>query len=136
MDGRMRRRGLVIRKFTEDHEWVEIDTETRIATIGITEYAQEKLGDVVFIELPEIGRTVEQEESVGAVESVKSASDILSPVSGTVAEVNEELNEEPKLVNQDAEDAGWIVKLEVDETALEQLNDLMDAEGYEAHVKS
>merc|ERR1719353_2286742 len=94
------RRSLVT-KFSKDHEWIKVEGD--IGTIGITNHAQEQLGDVVYVDLPEVGTTVEKDETMGAVESVKAASDIYSPVTGEVIEVNEELNDEPALVNTGAE---------------------------------
>ncbi|KAK6333447.1 glycine cleavage system H-protein subunit [Orbilia javanica] len=122
----------IIKRYTEDHEWISYDTESGVGTIGITNYAQEKLGEVVFIELPDIDSSVEADDSIGAVESVKSASDIMSPVSGTVIQVNDTLNEKPKLVNEDPEgENGWIVKVEVGEGEVERLQEeLMDEEAY------
>ncbi|KAK6348900.1 glycine cleavage system H-protein subunit [Orbilia blumenaviensis] len=126
----------IIKRYTQDHEWISYDTETNIGTVGITEYAQEKLGEVVFIELPEIDSTVEADDSIGAVESVKSASDIMSPVTGDIIEVNEELNTKPKLVNEDAEgETGWIVKIAVHEGEVERLKEeLMDDAAYESYT--
>ncbi|KAK6533394.1 hypothetical protein TWF694_002340 [Orbilia ellipsospora] len=120
----------LVRRYTKDHEWVEVDTETKIATMGITDHAQKALGEIVYVDLPEIGLEVDQDGSLGSVESVKAASDILSPVSGTVTEVNEALRDAPKIVNDSPEDDGWVAKLDVDEVGLEQLNDLMDANAY------
>ncbi|KAK6526813.1 glycine cleavage system H-protein subunit [Arthrobotrys megalospora] len=125
----------IIKRYTQDHEWIAYDTETGIGTIGITDYAQSKLGEVVFIELPEIDSEVSADDSVGAVESVKSASDIMSPVSGGVVEVNEALNEKPKLVNEDPEgEEGWIVKVKVTEGGEELLGELMDEAEYERFI--
>merc|ERR1719482_2616546 len=99
-----------------------------IGTIGITNFAQDQLGDVVFVDLPEVGSTVEKDDTMGAVESVKAASDIYSPVSGEVTEVNEALNDEPALVNTAAEDAGWMAKVKLSDVA--ELDSLMDADAY------
>ena len=104
-----------------------------IGTIGITNHAQEQLGDVVFVDLPEVGSTVEKDETMGAVESVKAASDIYSPVSGEVVEVNGALNDEPALVNTAAEADGWMAKVKLSAPA--ELDDLMDAAAYEAFCK-
>ncbi|KAF3093901.1 glycine cleavage system H-protein subunit [Orbilia oligospora] len=127
----------IIKRYTEDHEWISYDTDTGIGTIGITNYAQEKLGEVVFIELPEIDSTVEADDSIGAVESVKSASDIMSPVTGEVIEVNDALSEKPKLINEDPEGGdGWIVKIEVAEGEVQRLQEeLMDEAAYERFTK-
>ncbi|KAK6508213.1 glycine cleavage system H-protein subunit [Arthrobotrys conoides] len=127
----------IIKRYTEDHEWISYDTETGIGTIGITNYAQEKLGEVVFIELPEIDSSVEADDSIGAVESVKSASDIMSPVTGEIIDVNDALSEKPKLVNEDPEgEDGWIVRVQVGEGEVERLQEeLMDEEAYERFTK-
>ena len=99
-----------------------------VGTIGITNHAQEQLGDVVYVDLPEVGDTVEKDDTMGAVESVKAASDIYSPVSGEVLEVNEALNDEPALVNSSAEADGWMAKVKLSDTA--ELDSLMDADAY------
>ena len=115
--------------YSESHEFVKVEGNT--AYIGITDFAQSQLGNVVYVELPEEGDEVEAEETFGAVESVKAASDLIAPVSGTVLEVNEALNDEPELVNKDAfED--WIMKVELSDT--EQLKGLMSAADYEKFV--
>ena len=115
----------------QDHEWIKVEGD--IGTIGITNHAQDQLGDVVYVDLPEVGDTVEQDETMGAVESVKAASDIYSPVSGEVTEVNEALNDDPALVNTSAEADGWMAKVKLSDPA--QLDGLMDAAGYEAFCK-
>jgi glycine cleavage system H protein len=115
----------------QDHEWIKVEGD--IGTIGITNHAQDQLGDVVYVDLPEVGDTVEQDETMGAVESVKAASDIYSPVSGEVTEVNEALNDDPALVNTSAEADGWMSKVKLSDPA--QLDGLMDAAGYEAFCK-
>ncbi|KAK6350204.1 hypothetical protein TWF696_006442 [Orbilia brochopaga] len=122
----------IVKRFTEDHEWVELDMDTGVATVGITNYAQDKLGEVVYIELPEEGAEIEAGDSLGAVESVKSASDIISPVFGTVSEVNAALQEKPALVNSSAEgEDGWIAKLDVTREEVERaLDELMDEQAY------
>ncbi len=108
------------RKYTKEHEWVKIDGD--IATIGITDFAQDQLTDVVFVELPEVGKQIEQNGNLCVVESVKSVSDIFSPVSGEIVEVNKALENSPALVNNDPFENGWIVKLKIrNETELEQL---------------
>jgi len=118
-------------RFTKDHEWVRIDGG--IATVGITDHAQQQLGDVVFVELPEVGRRVAASEAVAVVESVKAASDVFSPVAGEVMEVNGDVVGRPALVNEDAEDKAWFFKLKVvDGVALDAL---MDRAAYEAFVK-
>ena len=116
--------------FTEDHEWISL--EGAVATVGITNHAQEQLGDLVFVELPDVGRTIKKGESVAVVESVKAASDVFSPVDGTVTEVNVALTDDPALVNQKAEKEGWLWKMKVSDAS--QLDGLMDAAGYIAMI--
>jgi len=108
-------------KYTKDHEWVRIDGDTAI--FGITDHAQEALGDIVFVELPEIGRTIEPGEAYAVVESVKAVSDVYAPVGGEVIEANEALEGEPELVNTDSYGAGWIAKIRIGEGQTELLND-------------
>ncbi|MFQ5344849.1 MAG: glycine cleavage system protein GcvH [Mariprofundus sp.] len=108
-------------KYTKDHEWVRIDGDT--ATFGITDHAQEALGDIVFVELPEIGRNVKAGEAYAVVESVKAVSDVYAPVSGEVIAVNEALEGEPELVNTDAYGNGWIAKVSIGDGQLELMND-------------
>ncbi len=117
------------RLYSSSHEWAKIEGNT--ATIGITQYAQEQLGDVVFVELPAVGRQVARGEAMGTIESVKAVSDLFAPVAGTVAEVNGELEAHPELVNQDPYGAGWLVRLTVGAGAAEGL---MDAAAYERFV--
>ncbi|PUU73631.1 glycine cleavage system H protein [Tuber borchii] len=122
------------KKYTKDHEWVLLsDSDKTIATVGITQYAQKALGEVVFVDLPQENSEVEAGETVGAVESVKSASDILSPVSGLVVKANTELASNPKLINESAEDNGWICKIEVKDS--KEIEALMDKKGYDAYVE-
>ncbi|CAM1649101.1 glycine cleavage system protein GcvH [Bartonella sp. B10834G6] len=116
--------------FTEDHEWISLDGD--LATVGITNHAQEQLGDLVFVELPEVGSTVKKGDSVAVVESVKAASDVFSPVDGTISEVNEALSDDPALVNQKAEKEGWLWKMKISDAS--QLDSLMDAAGYVAMI--
>ena len=118
-------------KYSEDHEWVEVDGDT--GTVGISNYAQEQLGDVVFIELPETGATVEKGAEVAVVESVKAASEIYTPVSGDIIATNAALEETPELVNSDAEGAGWFYKIKLADTG--ELDALMDADGYAEFVE-
>lgn len=113
-------------KYSKDHEWVKV--EGNRAIIGITDYAQDSLGDIVFIDLPEVGRTVRAGDAVAVVESVKAASDVYSPVSGTVIKVNTSLEASPELINQDPYE-NWILVLEMSDPG--ELGSLMDAEGYE-----
>ncbi len=113
-------------KYSKDHEWVKV--EGNLATIGITDFAQHSLGDIVYIELPELGDTIGKDETFGVVESVKAASDVYLPVSGTVVKINEALVDEPELVNADAFE-NWMVCVEMDNLA--ELDELMDATAYE-----
>ena len=119
-------------KYTEDHEYISIDGD--IGTVGITSYAQEKLGDVTFVELPALGEKIKQGNPIAVVESVKAASDIYAPVSGTIIEVNAALNDKPELINQDAEGAAWIFKLQLADKS--ELDKLMDRDAYLAYAKS
>ena len=118
-------------KYSKEHEWVRV--EGNLATVGITDYAQEELGDIVNIELPEEGDDIGKDEAFGAVESVKASSEIFSPLSGKIAEVNEPLLDAPEAVNEDPYDEGWMVKIEMSNTS--ELNELMDSAGYEAYFK-
>lgn len=118
-------------KYAASHEWV-LDNGDGTVTVGVTDHAQELLGDVVFVELPEVGREVEQGEEFSLVESVKAASDIYSPVSGEVVAVNEALEDAPETVNEEAFEGGWIAKIKLAEGA--DLSHLLDATAYEAKV--
>ena len=113
-------------KYTEDHEWLK--TEGDIATVGITVHAQDALGDVVFVELPEVGATFTQKDTAGVVESVKAAADVYMPVSGEVIEVNEALRDDPSLANSDPMGAGWFFKVKLSDAS--QLDALMDETSY------
>ena len=117
--------------FTKEHEWVKIDGTQ--ATVGISEHAAHELGDITFVELPQMGKVVKQFDTLAGIESVKAASDIYSPVSGKVTVVNGKLEEAPELVNESAEDAGWICKLEVADAS--DLGALMDAAAYAEYLK-
>jgi glycine cleavage system H protein len=119
-------------RYTKEHEWVRVDGA--IATVGISDHAQEQLGDVVFVELPEVGRAVSQNAAMAVVESVKAASDVYAPISGKVVEANAALSDDPALVNGDAEGAGWFCKIEIAKPA--ELDGLMDADAYRAFVES
>jgi len=119
-------------RYTENHEWVALDGD--IITIGITDYAQSQLGDIVYVELPEVGRTLDQGEETAVVESVKAAGDVTSPVTGEVIEVNDVLNDEPELVNQDPENEGWFFKVKMMEP--EQYADLQDKDSYSKLLES
>jgi glycine cleavage system H protein len=121
-------------RYTEDHEWIEFDPKTKIAKIGITEYAQEKLGDVVHVELPEEGIQTKAAESFGSVESVKAVSDVYTPVGGKVLEVNTSLEDSPELINEDPYGEAWMITLEVSDSS--GLDKLMTAKQYQEFVES
>lgn len=116
--------------YTSDHEWLAIDGN--VATVGITDYAQQQLGDVVFVELPQIGRVLKKAEAAAVVESVKAASDVYAPISGEVLETNAELAAEPALVNSDAQGKAWFFKIEMADKS--ELGGLMDEAAYKAHT--
>ena len=118
------------KRYSKDHEWVEI--AGGIATVGITNHAQEQLGDVVFVDLPFVGKKVRKGDAAAVVESVKAASDVYAPLSGEVVEVNAALPSDPARINQDAEGAAWFMKIRIANEA--ELAELMDAAGYEAFV--
>ncbi len=118
-------------KYTEEHEWVLIEDD--IVTVGITDFAQDQLGDVVFVELPEVGDTVEMGKNFGVVESVKAVSDVYSPVSGEVVEVNEDLPDEPEMLNSSPYEDGWMVKIKLSDP--DELDDLMDAAAYQEFIE-
>lgn len=117
--------------FTKEHEWVEIDGKQ--ATVGISKHAAHELGDITYVELPQMGKVVKQFETLAGIESVKAASDIYSPVAGKVLQVNDKLEDTPELVNESAEDAGWICKLELADEG--DLGSLMDASAYDEFLK-
>ena len=117
-------------RFTEDHEWVRIEGE--VATVGITEYAQEQLGDIVFVELPEAGAGMAQGDEAAVIESVKAASDVFAPMSGEVGDVNKALDAEPAIVNQDAQGEGWLFTISISDIG--ELDNLMDSDAYKAFV--
>ena len=137
------------KKYSEEHEWIEMDADGKIGiappftsktpadpligTIGITTYAAQQLGDVVYVELPEIGLEISQGDSMGAVESVKSASDIMTPVSGKIVDHNKVLEETPGKINKDPEGDAWLAKIEIEDVA--ELDNLMDKEGYTAFTE-
>jgi len=118
-------------RYTKDHEWVRVDGD--VATIGITDYAAHQLGDIVFVELPDLGRAVTQFGAIGVVESVKAVSDLFAPVGGEVVETNGELVAKPELVNGDPLGEGWMLRVRVDD--LGQLDQLLDAAAYEELTK-
>jgi glycine cleavage system H protein len=118
-------------RYTKDHEWISV--EDSIGTVGITNFAQEALGDVVFVQLPEINNFFKKKETLGSVESVKTASDIYSPVSGTVIEVNTELENDPSLINKSPLKEGWMVKLKLQDK--KELEDLMNQEEYDQYCR-
>ncbi|MCC5980095.1 MAG: glycine cleavage system protein GcvH [Oceanicaulis sp.] len=117
-------------RYTKDHEWIRLEGDTAI--VGITHFAAEQLGDVVFVELPEIGKTVTKGGEMAVVESVKAASEVYAPVNGEVVEVNSELESAPQTVNEAPDGAGWFVKLKLSDAS--QLDALMDEAAYKAHI--
>lgn len=116
------------RYFTDEHEWIDLEGDT--ATVGITDYAQGQLGDIVFVELPEVGAMVEKGKDAAVVESVKAASDVYAPLSGEVVEVNESLDDDPALVNSSPEEGGWFFKMTVSDKS--ELEGLMDDKAYKS----
>ncbi|WP_018714585.1 glycine cleavage system protein GcvH [Brachymonas chironomi] len=119
-------------KYTEDHEWIKIEGD--IATVGITLHAQDALGDVVFVELPEVGSSHEQKDAIGVVESVKAAADVYMPVSGEITEVNEALQDDPSVINSDPLNAGWFFKIKLSDAS--QLDALLDQTAYDELLKN
>lgn len=119
-------------RYTKEHEWLKVEGDT--GTIGITHHAQDKLGDIVFVELPDLGRKLEASESFGTVESVKAVSDLYSPLAGAVAEVNGELGDNPALVNEDPHGKGWLIKLKLDSP--EDSSGLLSAADYQKFIES
>ena len=118
--------------FTKEHEWVKI--KNGVASVGISEHAAHELGDITFVELPQMGKTVKQFEILAAIESVKAASDIYAPLSGKVIKVNDALDTAPEIVNESAEDAGWMAWIEIADAA--ELKNLMTKEQYDAYLKT
>ena len=118
-------------KYTDDHEWVLVEGD--IVTVGITDFAQDQLGDIVFVELPEVGDTLEVGKTFGVVESVKAVSDVYAPVSGEVVEINEELPDEPEALNNSPYEAGWMVKIKLTDSTV--LDGLMDVTAYHEFVE-
>lgn len=119
-------------KFTQDHEWAALDGAT--VTVGITNFAQEQLGDIIYVELPDVGRAINQGEECAVIESIKAAGDIKSPVSGEVLEVNPALEDEPELVNASPEGSGWLYKVKVSDSS--ELASLMDNDAYAVFIES
>jgi glycine cleavage system H protein len=117
-------------RYTKEHEWVLVEGE--IGTVGITDHAQNELGDIVYVDLPKVGTRVEQNKSLGSVESVKAVSDIYSPVSGEVIEINQELSQAPEKINQDPHGAAWLVKIRL--SAPEEVKQLMTAAEYQSYI--
>ncbi|AOR76083.1 glycine cleavage system protein GcvH [Novosphingobium resinovorum] len=120
------------RYFSEDHEWIEVEGD--LGTVGITDYAQGQLGDITFVEVPAEGASVSKGDSVSVVDSVKAASDVYTPVSGTIAAVNEALVDQPELVNTEAETGGWLFRVTLSDAA--ELGTLMDEAAYKSYVDS
>ena len=118
-------------KYSEDHEWISIEGD--IGTVGITDHAQEQLGELVYIEVPEVGATLDQGDEACVVESVKAASEVYAPCSGEIVEVNEDLADAPTTVNEHAEGDGWMFKIKIAD--MSELDDYMDAAGYKAYLK-
>jgi len=117
-------------KYTEEHEWVSV--ENNIATVGITDYAQGELGDVVFVELPQLNTTLTQMDAFGTIEAVKAVSDLFAPVSGIVLEINELLIDSPETINKDPYGEGWMIKIQMSDTT--ELNNLLGAEDYKSKI--
>ena len=119
-------------KYSKDHEWIRIEDD--ICVVGITDYAQDELGEVVFVELPEAGQTFDAHDEIGSIESVKAVAEVYTPISGEVVGVNEGLEEAPETVNKDPHGEGWLVKIRV--TSTEELGELMDVEAYQHFLDS
>lgn len=119
-----------VTKYTEDHEWIRV--EDGVGTVGITNHAQEQLGDIVFVEVPDVGRALTKGDDAAVVESVKAASEVYAPVSGEVTEANAALADAPQTVNEDPSGAGWLYKVKLSDPS--QLDDLMDEDAYKAHA--
>ena len=119
-------------KYSEDHEWVD-EKEDDLVVIGITDFAQEQLGDLVYVELPEVGDECSRGENISVIESVKAASDLVAPVSGSIIEVNSRLEDEPEIVTEDSMGEGWFIKVKLSNP--EELNDLMDEDEYNTFIE-
>jgi glycine cleavage system H protein len=120
------------KRYTKDHEWLVLDGD--IATVGITDYAQEQLGDLVHVDLPELERAVAEGETCAVVESVKAASDVYAPLAGKIVEINETIVEDPSIVNSDAEGEGWFFRLELDDT--DAFEALLDQDAYDEYLET
>lgn len=116
--------------YTNDHEWAKFDIN--MVTIGITDFAQGELGDIIFVELPEIGREIEKDEAFGTIEAVKTVTDLISPVTGKVIEINDEIEDSPEFVNEDCYGKGWFVKIEIED--LSEEDKLLNAEDYQTII--
>lgn len=119
-------------KYSQDHEWIRMEGD--VAFVGITDFAQHELGDIVFVEVETIDESLEKDEVFGTVEAVKTVSDLLLPVSGTVLELNEKLEDEPEIINKDPYGEGWIIKMKIDNPA--DLDELLDAKAYQSLTES
>ncbi|NJO38509.1 MAG: glycine cleavage system protein GcvH [Rhizobiales bacterium] len=119
-------------RYTKEHEWISVDGE--VATVGISDHAQEQLGEIVFVDLPEVGRTLAKGDDMAVVESVKAASDVYAPVSGEVVEANDSLGDEPAQVNESPEDKGWFCRIRIGDQG--ELDDLMDADAYQRFLET
>jgi glycine cleavage system H protein len=119
-------------RYTEEHEYLKDDDESDVFTVGITDYAQGELGDVVYVELPQVGSTYAKHDVFGTIEAVKAVSELFSPVSGEIVAVNERLDKEPQLVNSDPYGDGWMIKIRVSDSG--ELDGLLDHEGYAGHI--
>ncbi len=117
-------------KYTKDHEWVKIEGD--IATVGVTEFAQSELGDIVYVEIDTVGETLDKDAVFGTIEAVKTVSDLFSPVTGEVLEFNEDIEDAPEMVNEDPYGEGWLVKIKIDNTG--EVAELLDAAGYKAEI--
>lgn len=120
------------RYYTDEHEWIEVEDD--VATVGITDYAQGQLGDIVYVELPEVGALIERGKDAAVVESVKAASDVYAPITGEITEINPALEDNPALVNSSPEDEGWFFRMTIADAG--ELDALMDEEGYKAFIES
>ena len=118
-------------KYTKEHEWISLDGET--ATIGITDYAQSQLGDIVFVEFPDINSEINQNETFGVIEAVKTVADLFAPVSGEIIEVNSSLEDSPNFINSDPYGSGWIIKVKIKDS--NEYNGLMSSDVYEEHIQ-